>query len=128
MFFSAKKTNSYVIHVNHMKQLTHCLRFVCYERIFSVLRDVCVSSSLWKGSVLTHELLQRILERHFQYNFLFHSLCLSPLHPASPLPPGDGVVEVHNVARTAEGEFTDIVGTAIVLKPGVLYVEFAGCE
>jgi len=39
---------------------------------------------------------------------------------------GGGEVEVHNVARTEAGEFTDIVGTAIVLKPGVLYVTFAG--
>ncbi|XP_045129421.1 apolipoprotein D-like isoform X1 [Portunus trituberculatus] len=39
---------------------------------------------------------------------------------------GDGVVEVHNVARKADGNFTDIVGTAVVLEPGVLYVTFSG--
>ncbi|KAK8406779.1 hypothetical protein O3P69_007376 [Scylla paramamosain] len=37
---------------------------------------------------------------------------------------GEGVVEVHNMARTAEGEFADIVGTATVLEPGVLLVVF----
>ncbi|XP_045129429.1 apolipoprotein D-like isoform X2 [Portunus trituberculatus] len=37
---------------------------------------------------------------------------------------GEGVVEVHNMARTAEGEFYDIIGTATVLEPGVLLVVF----
>ncbi|XP_071518894.1 apolipoprotein D-like [Panulirus ornatus] len=39
---------------------------------------------------------------------------------------GDGYVEVHNTARTASGKYTDIVGKAHVIAPGVLLVEFHG--
>ncbi|XP_047471177.1 apolipoprotein D-like [Penaeus chinensis] len=41
---------------------------------------------------------------------------------------GNGYVEVHNTARTSFGDFTDIVGQAHVVEPGVLLVEFGGCE
>ncbi|XP_063586423.1 apolipoprotein D-like isoform X2 [Penaeus indicus] len=41
---------------------------------------------------------------------------------------GNGYVEVHNTARTSYGDFTDIVGQAHVVEPGVLLVEFGGCE
>ncbi|XP_045129565.1 apolipoprotein D-like isoform X2 [Portunus trituberculatus] len=36
---------------------------------------------------------------------------------------GDGVFQTHNLARTVEGELTEILGTVIVLEPGVLLVE-----
>nr|AYU71034.1 crustacyanin-C1 [Eriocheir sinensis] len=39
---------------------------------------------------------------------------------------GGGWVEVHNVARKPSGEFTEIIGNATVIAPGVLYVIFAG--
>ncbi|XP_042886996.1 apolipoprotein D-like [Penaeus japonicus] len=39
---------------------------------------------------------------------------------------GNGYVEVHNTARTSYGDFTDIVGQAHVVEPGVLLVEFGG--
>lgn len=38
---------------------------------------------------------------------------------------GDGLVEVHNMARS-NGFFTEIYGTATVIEPGVLLVEFPG--
>ena len=58
----------------------------------------------------------------FQYTFHCHYITF-----CSPLP-GDGLVEVHNVARNSKGEFTEITGTAYVKEPGVLFVEFAGCK
>lgn len=37
---------------------------------------------------------------------------------------GDGVLEVHNRARTSSGEVEEAYGTAVVLEPGVLLVDF----
>ncbi|KAG0716249.1 Apolipoprotein D [Chionoecetes opilio] len=39
---------------------------------------------------------------------------------------GEGVVEVHNIARTLLGTPSEIIGTAVVKEPGVLTVEFSG--
>ncbi|XP_063844700.1 apolipoprotein D-like [Scylla paramamosain] len=36
---------------------------------------------------------------------------------------GEGLFQTHNIARTAEGKLTEILGTVIVLEPGVLLVE-----
>ncbi|KAK7019434.1 hypothetical protein SK128_011432 [Halocaridina rubra] len=39
---------------------------------------------------------------------------------------GDGYVEVHNTARRSNGNFTDLIGQAHAIAPGVLLVEFPG--
>ncbi|XP_063586422.1 apolipoprotein D-like [Penaeus indicus] len=39
---------------------------------------------------------------------------------------GNGYVEVHNTARTSEGDFAEAIGEAHVVEPGVLLVQFGG--
>ncbi|XP_069975883.1 apolipoprotein D [Penaeus vannamei] len=59
-----------------------------------------------------------------RYDILFQSGmdCVNALYSDM----GNGYVEVHNTARTSYGDFTDIVGQAHVIEPGVLLVEFGG--
>ncbi|MPC38436.1 Apolipoprotein D [Portunus trituberculatus] len=63
---------------------------------------------------------------HFRYVTEGECPTITNKQDFDPVPVSDGVVEVHNVARKADGNFTDIVGTAVVLEPGVLYVTFSG--